>query len=272
MRNVSVVAGFCCLGLLFVCASQGNAYEIQPVNQGGGIQGQVFFAGTPPAPLVVEVDKGPEVCGKERQLVKVETQNGWLSGAVILVEGIQAGKPFPVQAFSGKLPGEGEFRYQGGERLGLQVKTKGCSFGPFTGVVAVEDPVIFENQDSIKHTLHTFASMDSKGIMLRTIHNQDIHPMDSMARTFEVDKLRGSRVVRITCNRHDFMQNWLYVVDHPYFAISDQDGRFAIHQIPPGRYTVLAWHPILGEQRQDVHIASGGQVTLEFRFSRAQSE
>lgn len=96
--------------------------------------------------------------------------------------------------------------------------------------------------------------------------------MDSMARTFEVDKLRGSRVVRITCNRHDFMQNWLYVVDHPYFAISDQDGRFAIHQIPPGRYTVLAWHPILGEQRQDVHIASGGQVTLEFRFSRAQSE
>ena len=73
-------------------------------------------------------------------------------------------------------------------------------------------------------------------------------------------------MVRIACNRHDFMQNWLYVVDHPYFGITDQDGRFTLDQVPPGPYTLLAWHPILGEQRQEVQVLPDGELSLGFQF------
>ncbi|MDH3504744.1 MAG: hypothetical protein OEM58_09495 [Nitrospirota bacterium] len=252
--------------LLIMGATVAQAYTVGEVQHGGTIQGHVTFSGTPPTPLRFAVEKNPEICGQERSLMKVETHNGGLTGAVVVLEGVQTGKPFPEQAFTGHLPGEGEFRYQGGKTLGLQVKTKGCNFGPFTGVIAADEPVQFGNQDPIKHTLHTFSARDTKGTILRTIHNQDIHPQDTVDRTFDSGKLRGNPVVRLTCNRHDFMQNWLYVVDHPYFAISDTEGRFTITQIPPGTYTLLAWHPILGEQRQEVQVMENGELQPKFQF------
>ena len=198
--------------------------------------------------------------------MKVETHDGFLKGAVIVLEGVKAGKPFRPQALSGNFPGEGEFRYRGGESLGLQVNTKGCNFGPFTGVIAAEETVRFENRDSIKHVLHTFVSKDTKGRILRTVHNQDIQPNDAIEREFPQDKMKDGVVVRIICNRHDFMQNWLYVVDNPYFAISDQEGRFTIDQIPPGIYTLLVRHPVLGEHRQKVSVESGGDVQVGFEY------
>lgn len=243
-----------------------HAYEVGEVHNGGTIHGQVTFSGPPPAPLRFIVEKDPEICGQERSLQKVETHNGLLAGAVVVLEDLKKGKPFPRQTMPGRLPGEGEFRYQGGKSLGLQVKAKGCNFGPFTGVIAADEAVQFENQDSIKHTLHTFAAKDRKGTILRTVHNQDILPQAKIARSFDADQLRESHMVRLICNRHDFMQNWLYVVDHPYFAISDQDGRFAINQIPSGTYTLLAWHPILGKQRQEIQVTTGSTLKPTFLF------
>ena len=107
-----------------------------------------------------------------------------------------------------------------------------------------------------------------EGSVLRTLHNRDIHPDGEFERTFESDKLKKSRLVRITCNRHDFMQNWLYVVQTPYFAISDETGKFTIDQIPPGRYMLRAWHPILGLQEQEVHVQPASVLGADFAFSK----
>ncbi|MDH4194131.1 MAG: carboxypeptidase regulatory-like domain-containing protein [Nitrospirota bacterium] len=243
-----------------------HAYEVGEAHNGGTIHGQVTFSGNPPGPLRFTVEKNPEICGQERSLLKVETHNGFLTGAVVVLEGVKKGKPFPMQALRGNLPGEGEFRYQGGNSLGLQVKTKGCNFGPFTGVIAADEAVRFQNQDMIKHVLHSFVSKDTKGRILRTVHNQDLSPRDEIDRVFPSDKMKDGVVVRIICNRHDFMQNWLYVVDNPYFAISDQEGRFTIDEIQPGTYTLLVRHPVLGEQRQEVTIEARGDLQVGFQF------
>ena len=247
-------------------AVQADAYEVGAVPNGGIIKGQVAFSGSPPAPLHFAVEKNPEVCGKERSLVKVETHHGFLAGAVVVLEGFETGKPFASHVFSGPSPGEGEFRYQGGRTLGLEVKTKGCNFGPFTGVIASDEAVRFQNQDSIKHVLHTFVSKDSKGRILRTVHNQDLQPREAIDRDFPADKMQDGVVVRIICNKHDFMQSWLYVVDNPYFAISDQEGRFTIDDIPPGTYTLLVRHPVLGEERRQVTVESGRDLQVGFQF------
>lgn len=267
MKKGNSIIGIIVTVFLLTGATVVHAYEVAEVHDGGRIHGQVIFSGTPPTPLRFTVEKNPEVCGQERSLLKVEAHNGFLAGAVVILEGVKKGKPFPTQAFQGNVPGEGEFRYQGGQSFGLQVKAKGCNFGPFTGVIAADETVQFENYDSIKHTLHTFVAMDKKGVILRTVHNQDIHPQISIDRTFDSDKLKGSHIVRVTCNRHDFMQNWLFVVNHPYFAISDKEGSFTIDGIPPGSYGLLAWHPILGEQRQEVQVTTDGELKAEFMFA-----
>lgn len=243
------------------------AYNIVEVKEGGTIAGQVNFSGHPPEPLQFAVEKNPEVCGDQRSLVKVEVQNGLLKGAVVLLEGIESGKPFTKQEFRGSAPGKGMFQYVGGETLGLRVKTENCNFGPFTGVLTPDEAVRFGNQDSVKHVLHTFVSLDTAGSILRTWHNRDIHPEGAFERTFDSDKLRDSRLVRITCNRHDFMQNWLYVVQNPYFAVSDEKGNFSIDNIPPGHYTLKAWHPMLGLQEQEIQVTSGKTLAIDFAFS-----
>ncbi|WP_447964115.1 hypothetical protein [Nitrospira sp. Ecomares 2.1] len=244
-----------------------HAYEVGNVQAGGSIHGRVSFLGSPPEPLHFKVEKNPEVCGQERSLMKVESRDGFLTGAVVVLEGVNTGKSFSPKTFTGNLPGEGAFRYLGGESLGLQVKTKGCNFGPFTGVITANEAVRFQNQDSVKHVLHSFVSKDTKGKILRTVHNQDLQPHDAIERVFPPDKMEDGVVVRIICNRHDFMQNWLYVVDNPYFAISDQEGRFTIKEIPPGTYTLLVRHPVLGEQRQVVTIDAQANLQVVFQFA-----
>ncbi len=248
--------------------SMAHAYEVADVRDGGTIQGNVTFFGILPEPQRFEVEKNPEVCGDQRSLVKVEAQNGFLKGAVVILEGIESGKPFAKQEFLGSSPGKGAFQYVGGETLGLRVKTKNCNFGPFTGVLTPDEAVQFGNQDSVKHVLHTFVSLDTKGSVLRTLHNRDIHPDDEFERTFDSDKLKESRVVRMTCNRHDFMQNWFYVVKNPYFAISDENGNFSIDNIPPGHYTLRAWHPVLGLQEQEVHVMPNQDFVADFTFPK----
>ena len=248
-------------------ATMAQAYEVTEVRDGATIRGKVTFSGTPPGPLQFEVEKNPEVCGDQRSLMKVEVQNGLLKGAVVILEGVESGKPFAKQEFQGDAPGKGTFQYTGGEKLGLRVHTKNCNFGPFTGVLTPDEAVRFSNHDSIKHTLQTFVSLDSGGSILRTLHNRDIRPDGAFDRTFGSDKLKESRVVRITCNRHDFMQNWLYVVKNPYFAISDVNGHFMIEDIPPGHYIMRAWHPVLGLQERDVRVMPNTAFVADFAFS-----
>lgn len=244
-----------------------HAYEVGEVKEGGNIQGQVTFFGSPPQPVQFKVDKNPEVCGQERSMMKVDVHDGFLTGAVVILEGVEKGKPFLSQAWTGTVPGEGVFQYQGGESLGLRVNTKGCNFGPFTGVVAADQPIQFGNQDSIKHILHTFVAKGRRGSILRTIHNRDLPPDREMHLTMSSGKLKDSRMVRFACNRHDFMENWLYVVKNPYFAISDEKGQFVIDNIPPGHYTLRVWHPMLGLQEQAVNVTPGTASEIDFAFS-----
>jgi hypothetical protein len=199
---------------------------------------------------------------------EVVVQNGWLQGAIVMLEEVTAGKPFATVSDRGEPPGKGEFHYGGGDHLSLEIFTKGCNFGPFTGVLTLDEPVRFLNHDPIKHILHSVSSRDDKGLILRTIHNRELRPDTVVERTFLARTLKTNRVVGIHCNRHDFMQSWFHVVTTPYFSISDEEGKFTIDQVPPGQYELLAWHPTLGLKRQEVTVAPDGIVEMSFGFTR----
>ena len=243
------------------------AYEIGDISNGATISGRVAFTGTVPAPKRFAVEKDPEVCGHERELTEIAVQEGMLQGAVVVLEGVQRGKPFSAETYGGVSPGEGEFRYRAGATLSLEVLSKTCEFGPFTGVLALDVPVRFLNEDPMKHVLQTFSVTGDKGRILRTIHNRDLRPGVEIERMFDANKFKNSRVVRMACNRHDFMQNWLYVVDTPYYALSDAKGRFSIDQVPPGTYELIVWHPLLGEERQSVTVGAGTEAEAHFEYT-----
>jgi len=116
--------------LLIMGATVAQAYTVGEVQHGGTIQGHVTFSGTPPTPLRFAVEKNPEICGQERSLMKVETHNGGLTGAVVVLEGVQTGKPFPEQAFTGHLPGEGEFDIRVERHLDFRSRPKDVTSDP----------------------------------------------------------------------------------------------------------------------------------------------
>ena len=264
ISRVGLIGFMCTLGFW----SATSAYEIVEVNDPGKLTGTVSFSGHVPAPRTFEVQKNPEICGSQRSLTKVSVHNGRLQGVVLALQHVTGGKAFEEKTLHANRPGKGEFHYQAGKQLALNVRTENCNFGPFTGVVARDQPVRFSNRDSIKHTLHTYVKRGTKATILKTVHNRGIQPSSTIEETFTAQKLPDPGVVALTCDRHDFMENWLYVVDNPYFAVSDENGQFHIDGIPPGDYHLVAWHPILGTQEHTVTIAPQRDTALHFSFKK----
>ena len=68
---------------------------------------------------------------------------------------------------------------------------------------------------------------------------------------------------------HAYMESWGLAVDHPYYVLSSQDGKYEISDIPPGTYKAMAWHPMLS-QEFDVMIEPGKTTVLDIKFDAPQ--
>ena len=254
--------------VLLGLAGTGFAYDVIEVHHGGAIAGNVIFTGTPPPPRHFAVTKGVDVCGTDRMLTKVDVQHGMVRGVIVALEGVERGKPFPSHHEKAEGHGDGAFHYAGGDTLQLSVQLKTCSFGPFTGVIMADDAIQFLNHDAIRHTLHTYALQGRRTAMLKTVHAQILGADSHTEKVFPGKRLRHARAVAFTCDRHDFMENWLYLARNPYYAISDKAGHFRIDRIPPGDYTLVAWHPVLGRQEERVTIAPQSRLAANFAFAQ----
>jgi hypothetical protein len=108
-----------------------------------------------------------------------------------------------------------------------------------------------------------------------TLHN--VHSMPAGNRPFNVGMpVEGMRIrkffaqpevmVRMKCDLHNWMAAYVGVLDHPFHAVSDEEGRFAIRGLPAGTYAVEAWHEVFGTQRQAVTLGEGERREIAFEF------
>ena len=79
-------------------------------------------------------------------------------------------------------------------------------------------------------------------------------------------KPRRSAYISINCEAHNFMFGFMMAPVHPYAVVVGEDGSFEIGDIPPGDYTVKAWHPTLGIQKAKLTVPAGGAVEANFAF------
>lgn len=108
-----------------------------------------------------------------------------------------------------------------------------------------------------------------------TLHN--VRSLAEVNRPFNLGQPEGGRrtkfftkvemPVRFKCDVHPWMFAFLFVMDHPYFATTGPDGSFSIDGLPPGRYTLVAWHEVYGEQRLEVDVPADGSVDARFVFA-----
>jgi plastocyanin len=130
-------------------------------------------------------------------------------------------------------------------------------------VVAVQhgQPVHFENSDSVNHSVMTMSTV------ARNQFNLVAGPGTPIVRVFEPQR----PPVMIGCSLHPWMRAWVYIFQHPWFAVTDSRGRFRIADVPPGRHTLRLLHPD-SQRREEMELEIRPQQELELNIEWTQPE
>ena len=136
-----------------------------------------------------------------------------------------------------------------------KIDQKDCRYHPHVFGVRVNQPVEIVNSDPTLHNIHALPKGNAE-----FNNGQPIQGM-KMSHTFTAKEV----MVPFKCDVHGWMNAYVGVLDHPYFATSDKDGKFELKSLPPGTYTIEAWHEKLGAMTQSVTI--GAKETKEVNFT-----
>lgn len=226
------------------------AYEAGVVTDGAVVRGMVTLKGAPPEPKSFELRRYPDrvFCGGlssgdgYRQLKEVLAgEQGGLKDVVIVVEGVQKGKPFAT--------------------VDAQVEANVCQFLPFVTVVGDKRQLTVTNRDPVSHDIQGY-TYDLSGVDI-VLHRPSLKATGT---TDTLHLVKGRKVFTMQCGMHPYMQNWGYAVDNPYYAVTSLDGEFSIGEVPPGTYRIKIWHPALGEQEREIVVEPKGVVQLDLSF------
>lgn len=201
----------------------------------GSIVGKVSLTGAVPPAEMVAVDKDREACGSNVAVHKVEGRNGGLKNAVVRITGIEATDP----------PDFGE----------PVLDQSGCTFAPRVVLLAPGQELRVLNNDGIMHNVHT-----------KSRANRSVNK--SMPKFLKVIKVRFKQpeIIPVRCDVHKWMQAYIVVAEHPYYAITDANGAFELPQVPDGAYTLEAWHPELGTKTMQVQVTAGQASKTSIAF------
>jgi hypothetical protein len=199
-------------------APAADAYEAVQVTDGGTVQGKVVFAGSPPPKKKVIPTKDKEACGSAPRDVDqiLLGPDKAVQEAVVYLKKVEKGRAWEKP---GKTP---------------EINNVKCDFQPHVQVIPVGDVEIV-NSDPVLHNTHGF--LDKLTVFNVALPNQG----QRIAKP-----LRRPGLVRVECDAHGWMLGWIHVAENPYYAVTARDGSFAIKDVPPGSYTLVAWQEYTG--------------------------
>lgn len=182
----------------------------------GTLTGHVVFQGEPPVLSAIEVAKDRDVCGEtipsEALVVSAKTRG--VRWAVVSAEG---GAPAPA-----------------GEPREATLENRRCRFVPHVVALQVGAELAVANVDPVLHNLRAWLEGEAR----RQVFNV-VQPTQGQV-TRRTMKRAGA--ITLTCDTHLHMHGYLVAFDHPWFAVTDEDGAFRIDGLPAGTWRVSAWH------------------------------
>jgi plastocyanin len=198
----------------------------------GAVEGLIRFTGKVPPPKKITLTDGGVL---EQSDLVVDARTKGLRDVVALLENA------PVQPRRMKTPP-------------AVVDQRDMLFVPRVVAIQHGRAVRFENSDLCNHSVMASSPLAANQFNVFVSASQ---PHECV---FEAQK----HPVQIGCSLHGWMRAWVFVVPHPWFAVSDAQGKYRIEGVPPGKYKLWLRHPDTGlQERQEVAIEGGKTTTVD---------
>jgi plastocyanin len=205
------------------------------------VAGKVKFDGTAPAPQPIKLSSDP-YCQKADPGLTTENEivgkDGSVENVFVYVKDGLGSRTFTAPSQP------------------VVMDQKGCHYAPHVLGIQVGQPLQIVNSDDTLHNVHGLPK-DNKEFN----QGQPIQGM-KMTHTFSTKEV----MIPFKCDVHGWMNAWIGVLDHPYYAVTTADGSFSLKGLPPGTYTIEAWHEKLGTQTQTVTIGDKQTSDVSFTF------
>jgi plastocyanin len=208
----------------------------------GGVTGRIVLEGTAPANEVIKMNSDP-VCLREAK--GAQTQQTFLVGEGGALQNV----------FVYVKDGLGSYTFDAPTET-VVLDQDGCRYNPHVFGIRVGQALEVVNSDPTLHNIHAIPK-----------NNQEFNtgqPIEGMRykHTFTAEEV----MVPFKCDVHGWMNAYAGVLNHPYFSVTGADGSFTLGNLPPGTYTIEAWHERLGAQSQSVTIGEKETKDVAFTF------
>ncbi|MDA1093174.1 MAG: carboxypeptidase regulatory-like domain-containing protein [Acidobacteria bacterium] len=208
----------------------------------GNVSGMVMFDGELPAGVELMMNSDP-VCAMSATNKTSSTfvgSDGHLGNVFVHVKSGLEGRSFPAPSGT------------------VELNQLGCQYTPHVMGIRVGQTLNITNSDPTLHNIHATPATNDEFNMGQPIQGMKFE------RTFSAPEV----MVPFKCDVHGWMNAYIGVVNHPYFAITGLDGAFSLDSLPPGDYVIEAWHEALGTQTQNVTVATGQTAEVSFTFAQ----
>jgi plastocyanin len=138
----------------------------------------------------------------------------------------------------------------------VRLDQDGCVYKPHVTGVRAGQPLEVTNSDDTLHNVNAMAENNTSFNIGQGQKGQ------KNTTTFTVRDV----MIRFKCDVHPWMTAYVGVVEHPFFAVTGNGGRFELVGLPAGTYTVEAWHERLGRQTQTVTVGENESKEIGFTF------
>ncbi len=205
------------------------------------VSGMILFEGTPPKNKKLTMPSGcGSKNGEEITSDEVLTHEGSLQNVLVTITNAPASNLAVPQ-----------------EEVILD--QKGCKYHPRMVAARVGQKVTFVNSDSIFHNVKAVTNVNQKFNLAMPKKDQRVTKVFNKPEIF----------LQAKCSVHPWMGAYIAIMDHPFYAITSKTGQFAIPPLPPGTYTIEAWHEVFGTQTQTITISDKPLTDLIFTFKEA---
>ena len=220
-------------------AAVGEMVTVDPATA-ATVTGMITFSGDAPRFPPVNMSAEPDCVqlhGGRVPSDRVVINDGKLQDVLVWVSQGLEGKRFPVRTDT------------------VNLDQDGCIYKPHVVAVQMGQALNITNSDPTTHNVHPLPRENREWNKSQT----------SGAPAIDYAFPRAEMKIAVKCNIHPWMQAYIHVMEHPYFAVSASDGTFEIGNLPPGSYTLQAVHERLGEQ--EVQITVGPSESTEVTFA-----